>query len=287
MDYTYCILLGLHLVACSLFAYFDANRDKIQLYITHIYDKYLKYTIESSAISALTCYSAWKNKVCRISVTIYECHPLATHTADLCIYGYKSGCSFYGGYLIEPFCPQWISQNQLITIEYKQPAYPLKNIETYNSLPRIDTPFSAHIFIRSFNMDSFSLSQMQLNQVYSEKLLYARFNDIYVSRVQLSDSITLRSAADFTRPSKVSFLSISVSVNKKKYNVDMEKKWMYVNNDLFSKTFLTRYFDYHNITVKLTNDYVVNLMDNNINMFQLKPGEYIQLSHNDYTIKLP
>jgi hypothetical protein len=285
MDFIYWILFGLKLVACSSFSFMDAYRNEMYEYSNQLYDKYLKYTVESYALSALTYYSACKNNASRNATIVYSCHPAVTDTVDLCVYSYRMVCAYYREHPIEPFHARWISQNHLVMIGIEQPAYTLKNVEKYNLLHHIDSRFSAHIFLRNFGMDSFALSQMQLNCVYNEKLLYARFNDIYVSRVQSSDSIILRSIDDFTRPSKVAFLSVSVSINQKKYNVDMDKKWMYVNNHLFSKTFLKRYFDYHNIKVRFTNDYVVNLMDNNIHMFQLKPGEYIQLNANDYTMK--
>lgn len=284
-DYTYWYIFGLHVIACSLFAYIDNHFIEIQQYVSQLYNKYMENLVNSYGLTALTYYSVCKNKLSNLTVSIYKCHPYITYSVDVCIYGYQYIRSAYHEYPIEPFQTQWISQNHTVMVGIEQPAYQLKNMETYDILRCMDSRMNAPIFIRNFNNDSFSLNQIQLNCITNERLLYARFNNIYVSRVQLSDSIILRSVNEFTCPSKVAFLSVSLSINQKKYNIDMDKKWMYVNNHLFSKTFLKRYLDYHNIKIRFTNDYVVNLMDNNINMFQLKPGEYIQLNTNDYTIQ--
>jgi len=60
---------------------------------------------------------------------------------------------------------------------------------------------------------------------------------------------------------------------------------MYVNNELFSTAFLERYLRYNNIDCNLSHDYVVDIMDNDINTFQLKAREYILLDERKYHVK--
>ena len=60
---------------------------------------------------------------------------------------------------------------------------------------------------------------------------------------------------------------------------------MYINNELFSTAFLLRYIHYNNIDINLNNNYVLDIMDNDINMIQIKPNEYLVLNNTDYTIK--
>ena len=270
---------------CSAMLYADTHRNEVYTYVTNIYDKYLQDRVKYYAISALTTYSQLKNKISKISLSIYTCHPSITYMTDVCLYRYKWVVATYNKYPIEPVQTTWISMNNLMLCGREQPSYFLKNIEKYTYIYDNDPMSSTHTFIRKFNIDAFSLSQIHLNCIYNEKLLYAKVNNIVVSRVQSNVPIKLDNCTDFNVPSTVKFLSVSVKIGLKKYTIDIDKTWLYVNNELFSKTFLKRYFDYHNISVQFTNEYIVDIMDNNINMFQLKAGEYIQLNKNHYVIK--
>lgn len=247
--------------------------------------KYIKTGAYSYALTALTTYSALKNKFTRAATSVYVCHPYVTYSVDICSYGYKWTIATYWNHRIEPFHPIWITQNHLLMYGIEQPAYTLHNLESYTFIYDDNALSSMYTFIRKFNASAFALSKIQLNCMHNEKLLYARFNEISVVRVQCADLVQLDTFDDFTRPSKVAFLSVTLTLNRKKYNIDVEKSWLYVNNELFSKTFLKRYFDYHNVDIRFTNEYVVDIMDSNINMFKLKPGDYIVLNQKDYAIK--
>ena len=247
--------------------------------------KYIKTGAYSYALTALTTYSALKNKFTRAATSVYVCHPYVTYSVDICSYGYKWTIATYCNHRIEPFHPIWITQNHLLMLGVEQPAYTLQNLESYTFIYDDNALSSMYTFIRKCNAGAFALSKIQLNCMHNEKLLYARFNEISVVRVQSSELVQLDTFDDFTRPSKVAFLSVTLTLNRKKYNIDVEKSWMYVNNELFSKTFLKRYFDYHNVDIRFTNEYVVDIMDSNINMFKLKPGDYIVLNQKDYAIK--
>jgi hypothetical protein len=247
--------------------------------------KYIKTGAYSYALTALTTYSALKNKFTRAATSVYVCHPYVTYSVDICSYGYKWTIATYCNHRIEPFHPIWITQNHLLMLGVEQPAYTLQNLESYTFIYDDNALSSMYTFIRKFNASAFALSKIQLNCMHNEKLLYARFNEISVVRVQCAELVQLNTFDDFTRPSKVAFLSVTLTLNRKKYNIDVEKSWLYVNNELFSKTFLKRYFDYHNVDIRFTNEYVVDIMDSNINMFKLKPGDYIVLNQKDYAIK--
>lgn len=285
MEDIYWVLLVAHLIGCSTMFYADTQRSQINDYITNLYNKYFQENVNTFAILALTNYSRLKNKLTRAIMTIYKCHPIITQTADVGLYGYQWLLAIYNKYPIEPLHPYWITSNQLMCCGIEQAGCYLKNIEKYSYVYDDDSMSNTYTFIRKFNMDAFSLSQINLNDVYIDKLLYAKHNNMIVSRVQPNDPIKLNHVDDFNVPSKVQFLSVSVKIGLKKYPIEIDKSWLYVNNELFSKTFLKRYFDYHNIQVHFVNEYVVDIMDNNINMFQLKTGEYIQLNKEDYVIK--
>ena len=60
---------------------------------------------------------------------------------------------------------------------------------------------------------------------------------------------------------------------------------MYVNNELFSRGFVTRYIQYNNIDINCTDDYIINIMDNDINMVALKSKQYLVINKSDYVVK--
>lgn len=285
MDAFYWFLIAINITGYSVMVIANIKPEDCADFCMNIYDNYCRTTVNSYALSALTTYSALKNKFTRAATLVYLYHPYLTYSIDICSYGYKWTIATYWNRRIEPFHPIWITQNHLLMSGIEQPSYRLHNLDSYTFVYDDNALSSMYTFIRKFNESAFALSKIQLNCIHNEKLLYARFNEISVARVQSTELGQLATFDDFTRPSKVAFLSVTLSLNRKKYNIDVDKSWMYVNNELFSKTFLKRYFDYHNVDIRFTNEYVVDIMDSNINMFKLKPGDYIVLNQKDYAIK--
>lgn len=285
METFYWFLIAIHITGCGAMIIANIQPEDCVDFFTNIYEKYCQPTVNSYALTALTRYSALKNKFTRAATSVYLCHPCMTYCVDICSYGYKWTIATYWNLRIEPFHPIWITQNHLLMAGIVQPAYTLHNLDSYTFVYDDNALSSMYTFIRKFNVTAFALSKIKLNCIHNEKLLYARFNEISVVRVQSASLAQLDTVDDFNRPSKVAFLSVTLTLNRKKYSIDVEKSWMYVNNELFSKTFLKRYFDYHNVDIQFTNEYVVDIMDSNINMFKLKPGDYIVLNQKDYAIK--
>ena len=285
MDPFYWFLIAIYTTGCGALVIANIQPEDCMELFTNIYEKYCQTTVNSYALTALTRYSALKNKFTRIAKSVYLCHPYVTYSIDICSYGYKWMIATYWNQRIEPFHPIWISQNHLLMTGIEKPSYRLHNLDSYTFIYDDNALSSTYTFIRKYNASAFALSKIQLNCIHNEKLLYARFNEISVVRVQSTELTQLCLVDDFNRPSKVAFLSVTLTLNRTKYNIDVEKSWMHVNNELFSKTFLKRYFDYHNIDICFTNEYVVDIMDSNINMFKLKPGDYIVLNQKDYAIK--
>lgn len=285
METFYWFLIAIYTTGCGALVIANIQPEDCMELLTNVYEKYCQTTVNSYALTALTTYSALKNKFTRAASSVYLCHPYVTYSIDICSYGYKWTIAIYWNIRIEPFHPIWITQNHLLMYGIEQPSYTLHNLDSYTFI-NDDNPLSSmYTFIRKFNETAFALSKIKLNCIHNEKLLYARFNEISVVRVQSAELVQLDTFDDFTRPSKVAFLSVTLTLNRKKYNIDVDKSWLYVNNELFSKTFLKRYFDYHNVDIRFTNEYVVDIMDSNINMFKLKPGDYILLNQKDYVIK--
>lgn len=245
--------------------------------LTNIYNRYLQHIVDTYTFTIFTKYSAFKTNTVRTIQYIYNCHPFVTNITDRCIYGFQWAHSTYYQLQLEPFHHMWISQNYLMGDH-------LQFRDSYLFIYDDSTHSAIYSFLHHLNTMKFSFNNIQLNRTYVDKLLYARYNNHCISRVKMDNHIPLLQIDDFTKLSSIKFLSVCVTVKGRKYHIDVDKSWMRVNNELFSITFLKRYFEYHNIICQVDIDYIVNIMDNNINMFQLKYGEYILLHENKYDI---
>lgn len=267
--------------------------------IKQFYTNYLQNRIHSFAFKAITNYSYTKNVTCKLANSIYTYHPIITNSIDITNYGFHFLYAMYFDENIEPYHKFWISSNLLIQSNFNHNDDINYNIITnydfiydYNSLTR------KYTFIRFFNNNYILLSYSNFNTLCNQKLLYANYNNIYISRVitnnqNISTDISknfFNHDSYFFQPSKVQFLSVTLTITspvREKINIDIDKNHMYVNNELFSTAFLLRYIKYNNITtmLDLKDEYVIDIMDNNINMIKLKFNEYIILNETDYTIK--
>jgi hypothetical protein len=243
-----------------------------------VYTNYLQNGIHSIVFTAFTQYTSAKTTVARTMKSVYHSHPYVTHITDLCIYGYQYIPALYYDRPIEPFQSTWVTRNYLLGGQCKY-------MEHYHFIPEDGPHYKLNTFIRKVNAILSCLRNTPPNDTIFDKLLYAKYNNIYISRVQSPECVSIQSFDDFSKVSKVGFLSVSVVVPGGKYNIDINKAWMYVNNELFSMTFLKRYFEYNNIDCHLMSDYVLDIMDDNINMIQLKSNQYLLLQEKSYVVK--
>ena len=161
------------------------------------------------------------------------------------------------------------------------------NIDNYNYVYDNNTKSYPYTFIHNINNCCNLLSTPPFNALYKENLLYAKYNNIYISRIHhKGDRINkFQLIEDFNTPSTVRLLSVTLKVNNKTINMDIDTNHMYVNNELFSRGFVTRYIKYNNIDINCTDDYIINIMDNDINMVALKSKQYLVINKSDYVVK--
>ena len=295
LEYIICFQLS---SAIGLYVYIIYNSHCEDI-IKQFYTDYLQNRIHSFAFKAITNYSYTKNVTYKLANYIYNYHPIITNSTDITNYGFHFLYAMYFDENIEPYHKFWISSNLLIQSNFNHTDDINYNIITnydfiydYNSLAR------KYMFIRFLNNYYILLSYSKFNTLCNQKLLYANYNNIYISRVitnnqNLSTDISknlFNHVSYFFQPSKVQFLSVTLTITspvraKVDIDIDIDTNLMYINNELFSTAFLLRYIHYNNIDINLNNNYVLDIMDNDINMIQIKPNEYLVLNNTDYTIK--
>lgn len=86
--------------------------------------------------------------------------------------------------------------------------------------------------------------------------------------------------------SKVKFISIVYEdpLLNKKTDIVLNNNILYENNEILSSVFIKRYIDYNNVNIKYTPDYIIHIMDDNINMITLTKNNYIKLGKTNYEI---
>lgn len=237
-------------------------------------------------LNALTKYSEIKNKISNFANYVYTYHPVITGSIDISIYSYKWLYAMHHNENIEPYHNYWISTNYLMQHSFQDDAH-VTNIDNYNYVYDNNTKSYPYTFIHNINNCCNLLSTPPFNALYKENLLYAKYNNIYISRIHhKGDRINkFQLIEDFNTPSTVRLLSVTLKVNNKTINMDIDTNHMYVNNELFSRGFVTRYIQYNNIDINCTDDYIINIMDNDINMVALKSKQYLVINKSDYVVK--
>ena len=251
-------------------------------YIPDILQNNLNYI----GLTALTKYSEIKNKITNYTNYVYTYHPIITYTIDISLYSYKWLYATHYNENIEPYHNYWISTNYLIQHNFQNNSQ-ATIIDNYNYVYNNNLKSYPYTFIHNINICCNLLSTSLFNTLYKENLLYAKYNNIYISRVQHKGGgiNNFKLIEDFNTPSSISLLSVTLKVNDKKINMDVDTNHMYVNNELFSRGFVTRYVKYNNIDINFTNDYIINIMDNDINMITLKSNQYLVINKTDYVVK--
>lgn len=248
-----------------------------------LYENYIQNYLISSSIRTISAYSSYKNYISNLKKNIYTYNPHITYTIDFVSYTIHMLHARIYNYNIEPFQTIWINQ-----------CFLLKNDMIWDDEFKIDYIYyfidnkadnNIFNFFKTFNTMSYYISNSLPQNIHKEVLLYGKYNDIYVSRSnQLCNTFAL-DINNFTKPSRVSFLSVNLIIPQQKtIDIIIDKNLLYVNNEILSRAFIKRYLDHNNIRVELNDNYTVDFIDNNIDMKTLKSNEYIILQLNDYNI---
>ena len=250
------------------------------------FTEYFQSCANLIGLNAITKYSEIKNKINKYAKSIYTYHPWITYSIDISIYGCNWIYAMHYNENIEPYHNYWVSTNYLMQHSFQNNS-PVTTIDNYNYVYDNNTISYPYTFIHNINTCCNLLTNQSFNSLYKENLLYAKYNNIYISRVHHKGGIinNFKSIAEFNIPSSVCLLSVTLKVNDETINLDVDKNHMFVNNELFSRGFVTRYIKYNNIDIKCNDDYIINIMDNDINMVTLKSNQYLVINKSDYVVK--
>ena len=281
----------IHTVVCSLYAsgcfsiiYMCSYPTQVINVVAELYETHIQPYVVSGGIRAITAYSSAKNDIYGLTNDIYMYHPGMTYTIDFITFILRTIYAELYNFSIEPFSLTWVSKCILLNCDTDSNT-DWKLTSMYYCIDTNAICPEWVNFTKSFNAMSSNISCAMPNYMYDETLLFGRFNGIYVSRIQHSKTTELTKYEEFTQPSCVSFLSVSLSIpDQKPVDIIVEKNLLYVNNELLSKAFIKRYLDHSNDNVIFNDNYTVDIIDSNVDMLTLKSGEYIVLHESDCTV---
>ena len=68
-------------------------------------------------------------------------------------------------------------------------------------------------------------------------------------------------------------------------HIDIDSRYYIIGNDILSSTFIAHYLLHRYGLCYYKDDYILNIIDSNMNYLSLNKNQYICISTNDYTIE--
>lgn len=192
-------------------------------------------------------------------------------------------------YRIEPIEENWITTTML-TEKSDSDTIKFKYYESYIKLiPSL--LYNYRIVSRQYQ-ESCSVSLDYLNSTQEsnyiqEMLTVLKYENQYIthscSPTRPTEVKHLRLPLEY---SKISFLSIEYSHPSMvdKVVIELDNKYYVSNNCLFTPLFTKRLLEYNSSPYVFDMNYTLDFMDDELNVFSLTSGQYIQLNENGYII---
>lgn len=252
--------------------------------------EFFNIDLNSIATSLFLNYIEIKTKVNNMGLYVYNNNTFIKNIVDKTSYKFKYAVASYNNHRIEPFNTSWICVsilllndtehivgNNYIYIEdyhYIKPHVneDISRIQHYNNCLRHLTE-TAQSICNSDNvkdtMVTMKAGDIMFTKTYNKDLIMNEEEQLYLN-IQ----------------SKVSFISIEYTHPSMqcKIIITIPKNTYFVNNIVLSSVFIKRYLEYQSENYVFDDKYVIQLMDNNINMFSLKHNEYILIKEKSYEV---
>jgi len=240
-------------------------------------------TIKSSAITFLLHYSKFATKIQDKYKYVYDNNVVVKLLVDQSFYWVDYVYSFLIRKKIEPFQSYWISSSVLSKRDknrYIGEEFTL--LESYEFIkdPNVNCE-------TSYNEICDAVDSIVLNsQSYIEGLVKMKLGDNYIYRMFDSNNGLFKEFNLPLVPSKTRFLSIVYfhPLMKKTIFITLDKSVYFVDNQIPSPTFVKLYLEYQPEFYHFDMDYVVKIMDNDINTLELTFDKSILLTEDGYKI---
>ena len=234
-------------------------------------------------------YSKIVNTISGNYKTLYENNLVVRTTIDHTVYCVNYLYSSAIGKKIEPMSSYWISSSVLSRRDknrYIGDEYTL--LESYEFIKNtLDINEGRTNFETSYNEICDAVDSVVLNsQGYVEGLVKMKVGDKYVFRIFDNNNGQFVEFKLPMVPSKAKFLSIEYThpLMKKGIVFELDKSVYFVGNQILSPTFVKSYLEYQSELYHFDMDYVLKIMDGDINSFELGFNRSVVLTEEGYSI---
>jgi hypothetical protein len=245
--------------------------------------------IKSNLITIFIGYCKVINIVKENYKYIYDNHTVIRSIVDHSYYFYNYVYSFIIRKKIEPMQSYWISTSVLLKRDknrYVGEEYTLLETYEYMKNPYISME-NQLVCETSYNESCDATDSIVLNcPTYLEGMVKMKLGDNYVYRIFDNNVGYFQDFKTPLIPSKVSFLSIEYThpLMKKSISIELDKSVYFENNHILSPIFVKLYLEYQPELYHFDMDYVLKIMDSDINTFQVGFNKSILLTADGYKI---
>ena len=206
------------------------------------------------------------------------------------VYFMKSAHSAVLSYRIEPFEQEWISISCIFQTELDKVALNYSFNENYEQCPVFDTngkesTIKTDSRLKSFTQWFYTTQHiMKREKMLEECLITMKSDNKYIYKICGRENECFTELPN--ELSKVKFLNIEYSHPeiKSSITIPLDRNAYLVGNEILSSAFVKRQLEYMNSSKNFDMYYILNIMDNDLNNFELKSDEYIVLDKMEYKI---
>jgi len=187
-------------------------------------------------------------------------------------------------YRIEPFEPQWISVSGIYQTELDKTTMNYSFNENYEQYPTFDMN-GKESSLKHFTEWFYTTQHvMKREKILEECLITMKSDNKYIYKICTHHNECFKELPN--EFSKIKFLNIEYfhPEIKSSITISLERNAYLVGNEILSAAFVKRQLEYMNSSKNFDMTYVLNIMDNNLNNFELKSDEYIVLDKMEYKI---
>ena len=236
-------------------------------------------------ISTVLVSSRLFNSMHEFMQTIYKSHPFITKTFDFLFYKCKQADSCMKNHRIEPVEENhvtigWIYIDE-ITYHYSLETLFICLQQQPENIDRIIT-FIRRIVYNNRNSMMFPWIRIRINNVVGEpeyicRILssFDRFNSLIHSDQKSEKSSVRFLSVEYYHQNNPTTENIILAV---------DPAYLYEMNELFAPEFIMHLLEHQEIPFHFDMAYTLRIMDNNINIIELKSNQYLLLKKDGYDI---
>jgi len=229
---------------------------------------------------------------------VYNYNIYIKSITDICLHSGKLLISLVLDHQVEPLYQNWISVSSNTKLDTTVNYNGILNISlltqvmcyNYNDIIlkyRLNEDYA--LTSNPINLRDIDDYEETICKYEPENLVVYKRDDKYVYRIYNNgisiQAITIDNMSCLIKcPQCLLSIEYTHPLMNSGINIQITKNEYYTNNEILSPTFIHRYLHYQSSSFIFDYDYVLNIIDNNINVFTLTSNQYIKLTHDNYDI---